>query len=813
MSQLLVTPRNHDIPAEWNRADVPYPAICIHELFEQQVERTPGKIAASFNEQNVTYFELNAKANQLANHLMNLGVRPETLVAVSLTRSLNMLLAVLAILKAGGAYVFLDPSYPVERLSFMLEDSQAMLLISEPQLFPELQTSSEKTLILDRDNHFLAAQSRSNPSPKAMPHNLAYVLYTSGSTGKPKGVQIEHRSVVNFLTSMGAILGFDSHDVLLAITTMSFDIAGLELYLPLVTGGRLIIASREMTMDGEQLRSTIEGKGVTVMQATPVTWQMLLDSGWANSSMKVLCGGEGLRRELARRLLRSSPYVWNLYGHTETTIWSTTYRVKSEEYAIVPIGKPIANTQMHILDSNLEPVRFGEIGELYIGGDGVARGYLKRPELTAQRFIADPFRAGARLHKTGDLARYLQSGDIEFLGRTDNQIKIRGFRIDLGEIESTLEERPDILHAVVSSDEVGADMRLTAYFVAKPNTNPRAAELKGWLRTKLPDYMVPAVFYRLDAMPLTFNGKIDRRALPKTVQEKFADEGSVAPRDRLETELVTIWEQTLGRTGIGVRDDFFDLGGYSVMAAKLMQRIEETWAKRLPIIALFRAPTIEKLAALLRKEMEIAGSSSQFLTPSDTDTDTLPPGLASLRNHTAKKPALRRGVNRILHLLSRVLPGASSVRPFLHRLRGVRIAHNVFIGDDVYIENEFPERVEIRHGATIGLRTTIVAHTGGAGQIIIGKNAFIGANSVLVTAGNRTLTIGEGAVLMAGSVVTADIPPFTVCGVERAKPLARLSKPFTGDTSYEEFITSMRPLGMALVAACLSMNSLTALLN
>jgi amino acid adenylation domain-containing protein len=811
MSQSLVTPRNYSIPAEWNRTDVPYPAICIHELFEQQVERTPGKIAASFKEQNATYFELNAKANQLANHLVNLGVGPETLVAVLLTRSLNMLVAVLAILKAGGAYVFLDPAYPVERLSFMLEDSQAMLLISEHQLVPELQTTSEKTLILDRENHLVATQSQSNPFPQAMPHNLAYVLYTSGSTGKPKGVQIEHRSVVNFLTSMRATLGFDSHDVLLAITTMSFDIAGLELYLPLVTGGRVIIATREMTIDGEQLRSTIEGQGVTVMQATPVTWQMLLDSGWHDSSMKVLCGGEGLRRELARRLLRSSPYVWNLYGPTETTIWSSTYRVKSDDYAIVPIGKPIANTQMHILDPNLEPVRFGEIGELYIGGDGVARGYLKRPELTAQKFIADPFRAGARLHKTGDLVRYLQSGDIEFLGRADNQIKIRGFRIDLGEIESTLEERPDILHAIVSSHEVGADMRLTAYFVARPATNPTAPELKRWLKQKLPDYMVPAAFFRLDAMPLTFNGKIDRRALPKTVQEKFADENSLPPRDRLEEELVTIWEQTLGRTGIGIRDDFFDLGGYSMVATKVIQRIEETWAKRLPIIALFRAPTIEKLAALLRKEMEIAGSSSQFLTSSDTGT--FPPGLASLRNHTPKKPALRRGVNRMLHLLSRLLPGASNVRPFLHRLRGVRIAENVFVGDDVYIENEFPECVEIQQGVTIGLRTTIVAHTGGAGQIIIGKNAFIGANSVLVSAGNRTLTIGEGAVLMAGSVVTADIPPFSVCGVERARPLASLSKPFTGDTSYEEFITSMRPLAMALVAGCLGMNRLSVLLN
>lgn len=467
---------------------------------------------------------------------------------------------------------------------------------------------------------------------------------------------------------------------------------------------------------------------------------------------------------------------------------------------MVPIGRPIANTQMYVLDSDLEPVQVGETGELYIGGEGLARGYLNRPELTAEKFIANPFSAGTRLYKTGDMARYLPTGDIEFLGRTDHQVKIRGFRIELGEIESTLEERSDILHVAVTKSEVGGEARLIAYFVSKPGIAPKGTDLQRWLKQKLPDYMIPAAFFKLDAMPLTYNGKIDRRALSRTTPEESTAEDFLPPRDRLETQLISIWEETLGRSGIGIRDNFFDVGGYSVLVAKVTRRIDEEWHRRLPIITLFRAPTIEQLAALLRKGLSTGESSSQFAAP--TERDLFLPDLARPRNRGdgSRKSVLRRGVNRILHLLSRLLPGASTVRPFLHRLRGVRIGKDVFVGDDVYIENEFPECVEIHRGATIGLRTTIVAHTGGAGRIIIGQNAYIGANSVLVTAGNRTLTIGEGSVLMAGSVVTTDVSPFTVCGVERAKPMARLSEPFTRGTSYEEFIAFMRPLVVAIVA-------------
>ena len=795
MSQSLINPMNLAIPADWNRTEMAYPPVCVHELFEQQVERTPNRIAACFNEHQLTYCELNARANQLANYLVKLGVGPEVLVGVSLPRSLDMLIGVLGILKAGGAYVFLDPAYPADRLSFMLEDSQAQLLLAEQEPVVELHTRFRRTLALGKERGPISTQSKARPSVGVAPHNLAYVLYTSGSTGKPKGVQIEHRSIVNFLTSMRKRIAFDADDVLLAVTTMSFDIAGLELYLPLMTGARVIIADRRMVIDGRRLVSAIEENRVTVMQATPVTWQLLLDAGWRKSSMRVLCGGETLRRDLAMRLIKNSPCVWNLYGPTETTIWSSIYRVVGEDQPVVPIGRPIANTQMHILDSALDPVPIGETGELYIGGDGLARGYLNRPELTAQKFVSNPFRSGTRLYKTGDLARYLPSGDVEFLGRTDHQVKIRGFRIELGEIEAILEERSDIVHAVVATSGTGSDIRLIAYFVAKAGFDPGGGELNRWLKGKLPDYMIPAAFVKLDSMPLTENAKVDRHALPPPNRQEYVDENSSPPRDQLEAQLVNIWEAALGRSGIGIRDNFFDLGGYSVLAARVAQRIDEELGKRLPIIALFRAPTIEELAALLRKAKPTEEWSSPFVVPPETENSRT--GLPHRRSGTngLQKSMVRKGFNRLVHLLCRVLPGASSVRPFLHRLRGVRIESQVFVGDDVYIENDFPECVEIHQGATIGLRTTIVAHTGGAGRVIIGKKAFIGANSLLVTAGNRTLTIGEGSVLMAGSVVTTDVPPFTVYGVERAKPLAILTEPFTAHTSYEEFITSLRPVG------------------
>jgi amino acid adenylation domain-containing protein len=787
---------NNPVPtAEWNQTETGYPAVCIHELFEQQVLRTPNRIAACFEGRQLTYEQLNARANRFAQYLVQLGDTSERLVGIFLRRSLDMLVGLLGILKAGGAYVPLDPDYPSDRLSFMLEDSQAQLLVTDQQLVSRLRTWSGRAVLLDRDRSAIEAHSEENPSVGVMPDNLAYTLYTSGSTGKPKGVQIEHRSVVNFLTSMAQCPGLTADDVMLAVTTLSFDIAGLELYLPLTAGARTVIVSREVAADGEQLLSAIESNSATVMQATPVTWRLLLDAGWRNGNLKVICGGEALPRELARRLVNNSPSVWNLYGPTETTIWSSIYRVVQEDRSLVPIGRPIANTQMYILDPGLEPVPVGDIGELYIGGDGLARGYLNRPELTAEKFISNPFRPGTRLYKTGDLARYLPSGDIEFLGRTDHQVKIRGFRIELGEIEAVLEEHPQVRQAVVVAKEFAYETRLIAYFIAQPGTQPSGTALRCWLKEKLTDYMMPASFVRLDAMPLTANGKVDRQALPAPKPEELTiDENFLAPRDDLETQLIKIWEGVLGKSGIGVRDNFFELGGYSVLAVKVLQRIEQECGRKLPTVALFQAPTVEALAGLLRQEpaeQSFTPKTMQGVPPHHPDRSLQ----FSKPRNSLRKSILCRFRNRILHMLCRVLPGATNVRPVLHRLRGVRIGHHVFIGDDVYIENEYPERVEIHDGAMVGLRTTIVAHGhGGSARVIIGKNAFVGVGALVVAPGDRPLTIGEGSILMPGAVVTSDVSPFTVYGIEQAKPLASVTKPFIKETTYEEFVTSLQPL-------------------
>jgi len=586
---------------EWNRTDCDYPAVCIHELFEEQVARTPERIAVCFEGHQLTYAELNAKANQLANYLVALGVGPEVLVGVSLPRSLEMLVGVLGILKAGGAYVPLDPAYPVERLCFMMEDSGEKLLVTDQQLASRLRARSGRTVLLDKDWSVIATLSAQNPSVGVMPGNLAYTLYTSGSTGKPKGVQIEHRSVVNFLTSMRQSPGLTADDVMLAVTTLSFDIAGLELYLPLITGARVVIVSREIALDGEQLLSAIEQNHATVLQATPVTWRLLLDAGWPDSDLKVICGGEALPRELARRLVNNTPSVWNLYGPTETTIWSSIYRVVDDGHLLVPIGRPIANTQMYILDPTLNPVSVGAIGELYIGGDGLARGYLNRPELTAQKFISNSFRAGMRLYKTGDLARYLPSGDIEFLGRIDHQVKIRGFRIELGEIEAVLEQHTDIQQAVVVAREWQSETRLLAYVVTNGHPHPASGALRSLLRKQLPDYMVPAAFISLQALPLTPNGKIDRDALPAPdATNTLADEGYAAPGTVLEEKLSGIVANLLGLERVGVNDNFFLIGGHSLFGTQLIARIQATFGVELPLRSIFDLPT----PALLAREIE-----------------------------------------------------------------------------------------------------------------------------------------------------------------------------------------------------------------
>ncbi len=595
----------HQVLVEWNNTNTDYGrGLCIHQLFEEQVDRTPKATAVVFENDHLTYEELNRRSNQLAHHLAKLGVGPEVLVGICLDRSLDMVVALLGILKAGAAYVPLDPAYPSERISLMVEDAEVVLLLTERGLAEALPQTSTNTLFLDTLWDEISKESAGNTTSRVGPQNLAYVIYTSGSTGKPKGVQIQHGAVVNFLSSMRHSPGIASEDRLLAITTLSFDIAGLEIYLPLSVGASVEVLSRDVASDGERLGSKLTSSRATVLQATPATWRMLLEAGWeGNQRLKALCGGEAWSRSLADELLQRTGSLWNMYGPTETTIWSTLSRIDSGTDAIT-IGRPIANTQIFILDKHLEPVPVGVPGELYIGGEGLARGYLKRPELTAEKFIASPFHRDpqARLYKTGDLARYRITGEIEFLGRIDQQVKIRGFRIEVGEIEAALRRHDGVNEAIVVArkDSTG-EQRLIAYFVPASETAATVGELRAFATERLPPHMVPSVFVVLQAMPLTPNGKIDRRALPQPDDQNSAQrESFVAPTDELESQLSKIWESVLGARPVGLKHNFFELGGHSLMAVRLMHRVEQAFGTKLPIATLFQAPTVEQLARILR---------------------------------------------------------------------------------------------------------------------------------------------------------------------------------------------------------------------
>ena len=601
---LLTEPERHQILVEWNATAVDYPRnLCIHQLFENQVESTPEAVAVVFEDEHLTYRELNRRANQLAHYLQHLGVGPDVLVGICVERSLDMIVGLLGILKAGGAYLPLDPAFPSERIEFMLEDAQIPVLITQQHLTAQLPNHTARVVCLDTESKTLSLQSETNLLPTAHSDNLAYVIYTSGSTGRPKGVQIIHSAVVNFLLSMREQPGLRAEDTLLAVTTLSFDIAALELFLPLVVGARVVIASQEIVADGTALMEILTRKHITVMQATPVTWRILLTAGWqGNHSLKIICGGEALPPDLAQKLLPKAASLWNIYGPTETTIWSSTCEIEPGEKTIT-IGRPIANTQMYLLDAHLQPVPIGVSGELYIGGDGLARGYLNRPELTAERFIPHPFssNSGDRLYKTGDLARYRSDGTIEHLGRLDFQVKIRGYRIELGEIEAVLNQHPAVQQAVVvAREDVPGDKRLVAYLVMKKGLDTTVEDLKHHVTKQVPAYMVPSVFMILDAMPLTPNGKVDRGAFPVPESSRYSSNDSfVVPTLPLHGQLVQIWEELLDARPIGTRDNFFDLGGHSLLAARLVNRIEQDWGKKIPLNTLLADATIERLAEVI----------------------------------------------------------------------------------------------------------------------------------------------------------------------------------------------------------------------
>ena len=615
--ELIDDEEKHKLLVEWNDTKSDYPQDkCIHQLFEEQVEKTPDNIAVIFEDKQLTYRELNEKANQLAHYLRNIGVARNQIVGLCLERSLEMIISLLGILKTGCTYIPLEPEYPEERLTYMLQDSGTKVLITREHLLKKFSEADLETICLDKDFEKIEKEDSHNLPTNINSDSLAYVMYTSGSTGKPKGVQIEHRAVSNFLWSMSKTPGFNEKDKLLSVTTFCFDISVLELCLPLINGGEVHILRKEDIVDIPRLRKNIETYKPTIMQATPVIWNMLTESGWKNNTnTKILCGGEAFPESLKLSLLNYSQEIWNMFGPTETTIWSMISRV--EKNRSVNIGKPIANTQVYILNNNLKIVPIGVAGELFIGGDGLSRGYLNRPELTAEKFVSHPFdnspplEKGAgginkRMYRTGDLARWLPDGNIEYLGRIDNQVKIRGFRIECGEIENALLQHENIKESlVVPYKEEGKENILVAYIVLKNTENSiGSSDLREILKNQLPDYMIPSNFVQLDKLPLNSNGKVDRKALPKPDKTLSGSREYVAPKNETEEKLVKIWSEILKIEKIGIHDNFFELGGHSLLATQVISRIRETFNSEIPVRALFESPTIEGLAKSLSQAVQ-----------------------------------------------------------------------------------------------------------------------------------------------------------------------------------------------------------------
>jgi len=603
---LLTELENDLILKDWNRTVTEYPSEkCIHQLFEEQVSRTPDSVAITFENQSLTYAELNAKANQLARYLVKEGAGEGKIVAICVHRSIDLVIGLLAISKTGATYLPLDPIYPKARLSLILEDAKPVLLVSESEMSGNLPETKARIVQLN-DKEKFSSESSENLG-KGNSNDNAYILYTSGSTGKPKGVQIRQHSVVNLLLSMRKSLRVTARDILLAVTTISFDIAELEIFLPLISGAKLVIATEEEAMNVDLLKNKIEKTGATIFQATPVTFRMLLLSGWnGKQDLKVMCGGEAFSKELAHWLLVRCEEVWNGYGPTEATIYSVIRKILGEDCegeGYVPIGRPVDNTKLYVLNQKLMPVPVGVAGELFIGGAGVSMGYLNLNEMTNERFIPDPFShdPDARIYKTGDLVHYFPDGTLMYLNRVDLQVKIRGYRIELGEIESAISKFTGIKeNAVVVHTDEQSEKVLVAYCVIDDGTELNETELRRFLKEKLPDYMIPSVIVLMEKLPLTANNKVDRKALPEPINlSSSVSKDYVEPTTDTEKKLALIWSSILKIEKIGILDNFFEIGGHSMIAVNMIIRIEKEFGIRLPLATLFEQSDIQKLAKVI----------------------------------------------------------------------------------------------------------------------------------------------------------------------------------------------------------------------
>jgi len=603
---LLSERENRQLLQEFNRTAAEYPRnYSVADLLEATAAGNPDAVAVVCGRRRVTYRELHARSNQLARHLRDLGMPPEAVVGICLERSPELVIGLLGILKAGAAYLPLDPRFPDDRLDYIVKDAGVRVLLTGRKTRAFLQRHSSETVDLDSDWDRIAQYSEDTAPRQIRPEQLAYVIYTSGSTGRPKGVEIPHRALVNFLVAMARKPGLTPRDVLLAVTTISFDIAGLEIYLPLMQGARLVLAEDAELVDGRELMRLLRASNATVMQATPATWQMLLEAGWqGDPELKIICGGEALPDWLGERLQMRASSVWNMYGPTETTVWSTFRKLERDGLgrggAIASIGRPIANTEVYILDRCLRPVPIGVPGDLYIGGDGLAAGYRNLPELTAEKFLPHPFShdPNRRVYKTGDIARYRDNGDLEYFGRADQQVKLRGFRIELGEIEAILAAHPEIQQAVAEIRGDGAgDKRLIAWYVSSHGQELSPMGLRAHLRRKLPDYMVPDLLVSVSALPMTASGKVDRKALAEPDQGPSRAAAYQAPQSQWEQTLARLWEEILNIPRVGVHDNFFELGGHSLKATAFVARLEKETGVHLTLVDIFRHPSVAALAA------------------------------------------------------------------------------------------------------------------------------------------------------------------------------------------------------------------------
>jgi amino acid adenylation domain-containing protein len=603
---ILDSSERRHLVVDCNDTEAAYPRdLTLPHLLARQAAATPGAIAVVASAQSLTYGELEQRSDALARRLISLGFGPNARVGVFVNRTVDLVIAPLAILKSGNAYVPLDPAYPDGRLAQIVEQSGLVAIVAESEVVPP---SLGSVPIVAMDDRSKPGASNELPTLSPIsPEDTAYVIFTSGSTGQPKGVQIPHGALTNFLCAMRERPGFAARDTLVAVTTICFDIAALELFLPLTVGAKVVIADEEETRDGHLLLSLLKRAGASVLQATPATWELLIEAGWrGDPQLRMLCGGEALKRHLADRLLQRSPELWNMYGPTETTIWSSARRIAPGDGPIL-IGPPIANTQFYVVDRNNALVPQGGLGELVIGGDGVAVGYWARPDMTRERFLVDPFRdaPGAKLYRTGDLVRMRQQGEFEYLGRTDQQVKLRGFRIELGEIEAVLLQHHAVRHAIaIAAETASGETAIFAYVDLHNEVAASREQIVGALRADvaavLPGYMRPQRITVLDAIPVLPNGKVDRRALPMPAPEEKAEPTRLQPLDDLEMRLAQIWREILGVESVDANSDFFELGGHSLLAARLIARVEAVFGRRINLSALFAARTLIAFASLLR---------------------------------------------------------------------------------------------------------------------------------------------------------------------------------------------------------------------